>query len=76
MVRSVFVLLPTLLLLVSAPLTSRAQEATPQPALTTSATPVASNAAITSEVGRRQETDHLDFAGLVAVVDRAARAAS
>jgi hypothetical protein len=49
-VRSVFVLLLTLLLLVSAPLTSRAQEATPMPAAAALATPIASDAAITSEV--------------------------
>jgi hypothetical protein len=34
------------------------------------------NAAVTSVVGSRQDTDHLRFADLVALVDRAARAAS
>jgi hypothetical protein len=34
------------------------------------------NAAVTNVVGSRQETEHLDFAELVALVDRAARAAS
>jgi DNA-binding NarL/FixJ family response regulator len=34
------------------------------------------NAAVTSAVGRRQETEHLTFADLVAFVDRTARAVS
>jgi hypothetical protein len=32
------------------------------------------NAAVTSIVGRRQETDHLSFADLVALVDQTAEA--
>jgi hypothetical protein len=38
--------------------------------------PDGANAAVTSVVGKRQETDHLSFADLVAVVDRAAHMAS
>ncbi len=50
MVRCAFVVLLMLTLLVRVPVTSRAQEATPQPTQTTSATPVSPDAEIITEV--------------------------